>query len=653
MDGHQTIEQFLEENQRKELLRFSTAGSIDDGKSTLIGRLLHDSKNVYEDTLASVKRVSREKSSVEKIDFALLTDGLKAEREQGITIDVAYRYFSTPRRKFIIADTPGHEQYTRNMATGASTANLAIILIDARYGVLPQTKRHAFISSLLGVPHMVVAVNKMDLVDYDEKVFNRIRQDLEDFVGKLRIPDLRFLPIAALHGDNVVGRSTHMPWYRGESLLEILETVYIGSDHNLVDLRYPVQYVLRPNLDFRGFSATVASGVIRRGDEVMVLPSRKTTRVSSIVTFDGEVEEAFPPMAVTVTLADEIDISRGDMLVHRHNVPHVERHFEAMVVWMSETPMDLNESYLVKHTSKLVRSRVDEVRYKVDINTLNRAGKGPLALNEIGRVVFTTTTPLFFDSYEKNRATGSFILIHPITNGTVAAGMIIEREPEDQLPARVAPAPKEKSILRHHDSRVSTPDRARRLGQKPVTLWMSGLMASGKTEIVYALEKRLFELGAVTVVLDGANMRLGVNRELDFTALGRAEHLRRAAEIALLLNESGIITICGFVSPTESIRAQVAEIIGRERFVEIHVDAPLEWCENRDTSGIYRRARAGEIPHVPGINAPYDPPTHPALRLPMTQVSIEEAVERIVGYLREHGLFPLRQGPEAAKEKPA
>ncbi|MEI6218987.1 MAG: sulfate adenylyltransferase subunit CysN, partial [bacterium] len=365
-----SIAQFIEENEKKELLRFSTAGSIDDGKSTLIGRLLHDSKNVYEDQLLAVKKASKEKTSVEKIDFALLTDGLKAEREQGITIDVAYRYFSTPKRKFIIADTPGHEQYTRNMATGASTANLSIVLIDARNGVMKQTRRHAFITSLLGVPHMIVAINKMDVVGYSEDIFNRIKQDFAGFAGKLRIPDIRFIPISALGGDNVVERSTRMPWYRGETLLEILENVYIASDQNFIDLRFPVQYVLRPDMSFRGYCGQVASGVIHKGDEIMVLPSRKASRVKSIVTFDGELESAFPPMSVTITLEDEIDISRGDMLVHKHNVPAVERHFEAMVVWMNETGMDVNKSYFVKHTTNLTRLRIDAVRYKMDVNSL-------------------------------------------------------------------------------------------------------------------------------------------------------------------------------------------------------------------------------------------------------------------------------------------
>ena len=638
-----SIEQFIEENEKKELLRFSTAGSIDDGKSTLIGRLLHDSKNVYEDQLLAVKKVSKEKTSVEKIDFALLTDGLKAEREQGITIDVAYRYFSTPKRKFIIADTPGHEQYTRNMATGASTANLSIVLIDARNGILKQTRRHAFITSLLGVPHMVVAVNKMDMVGYAEDVFNRIKGEFSRFAGKLKIPDIRFIPISALVGDNVVERSANMPWYKGESLLDVLENVYIASDHNLVDLRFPVQSVLRPNQDFRGYCGQVASGMVRKGDEIMVLPSGRTSRVKSIVTFDGEQDCAFPPMSVTVTLEDEIDISRGDMLVHRNNVPAVERHFEAMVVWMSEGRLDHDKSYLIKHTTKLTRVRVDEVRYKVDVDSLKRTAAGALGLNEIGRVVFTATTPLFYDSYSANRATGGFILIDPISNNTVAAGMIINRVGGGQLPSRITRAKSGQGLDARRGSRVSAAEREARWMQKSGTVWLTGLIGSGKAEIAYALEKKLFDLGAVCVVLTGENVRLGVNSELDFSAAGRAENLRRVAEIARLANESGMLAICACVSPEAAIRAQLAEIVGREKFIEVHVDASPAWCERHDTAGLYAKARQGEVKNVAGVNFPYEAPEKPGLYLPAETLSHDEAASKILDVLRERGIFPCRK----------
>ncbi|MDD4869617.1 MAG: sulfate adenylyltransferase subunit CysN [Kiritimatiellae bacterium] len=637
-----SIEKFIEENERKELLRFSTAGSIDDGKSTLIGRLLHDSKNVYEDQLLAVKKVSKEKTSVEKIDFALLTDGLKAEREQGITIDVAYRYFSTPRRKFIIADTPGHEQYTRNMATGASTANLSIVLIDARNGILKQTRRHAFITSLLGVPHLVVAVNKMDVMGYSEEVFNRIKQDFTGFAGKLRIPDIRFIPMSALVGDNVVERSERMPWYKGESLLEILENVYIASDHNFIDMRFPVQYVLRPDMSFRGYCGQVASGMIRKGDEIMVLPSRKVSRVKSIVTFDGEVDCAFPPMSVTITLENEIDISRGDMLVHLHNVPIVDRHFEAMVVWMNEAGLDLNKSYFIKHTTKLTRLRIDELRYKVDVDSLKRMESGLLGLNEIGRIVFTATTPLFYDSYDKNRATGGFILIDPISNNTVAAGMIIDREPVDKLPSRITGNEPADAPMTRRDSRVLPDERLKRWNQRPATVWLTGLVGAGKTDIAYALEKRLFDLGAVCVVLDGENIRLGVNKGLDFSSAGMAEHLRRVAEIARLTNGAGLIVVCAFVSPEASLRKQVAEIIGKDRFVEVYVEASAEWCEKRDKSGLYAKAKSGDLKNLAGVNASYDAPKNPDIVLPIEKISCDEAVTVILNMLRDKGVFPCR-----------
>lgn len=638
MTATSKVEEFIRQNARKEILRFSTCGSIDDGKSTLIGRLLHDSKNVYEDHLAAIKDTSRKRNFEEEIDFSLLTDGLKAEREQGITIDVAYRYFSTPRRTFIIADTPGHEQYTRNMATGASTANLAVLLIDARNGVVTQTKRHSFIVSLLGVPHLVIAVNKMDLVDYSQEVFERIKADYEEFARKLDVKDVRFVPISALKGDNVVHRSTRMPWYDGQSLLELLETIYIGSDHNLVDLRFPVQYVIRPSMDFRGYAGTVASGIIRRGDEVMILPSGTVSRVARIVTYDGELEEAFPPMSVTITLEDERDVSRGDMIVHRHNLPRVERHFEAMLVWMDTTPMDLNRPYFIKHTTRTTRVRIDEVRYRVDVNTLKRQPAQPLALNEIGRVVFTSVAPLMFDAYQRNRATGGFILIDPETNATAAAGMIIEREPSEALPTNILRGAALASLTRH-ESLVPRELRSQRFGHAPATLWITGLVGSRKTAIAYALEKRLFDLGAIALVLDGENMRLGISKDLDFSAAGRAEHLRRAAEIARLLNDAGIIVICAFTSPSADIRRQVAQIVGTERFFEIYAKAPLAWCEEHDSTGLYVKARRGELPHFAGINAPYEPPENPALVLDIPALTVDAAVEQLLQLLRQRGIF--------------
>ena len=420
------IKEFLDKDEQKDLLRFLTAGSVDDGKSTLIGRLLFDSKKLYEDQLDALERDSKRMGNAgEHIDYALLLDGLKAEREQGITIDVAYRYFSTNNRKFIIADTPGHEQYTRNMITGGSTANAAVILVDARTGVITQTRRHSYLISLLGIKHIVLAVNKMDLVDYSKEVFDKIVAEYKEFISGLNIPDVTCIPLSALEGDNVVEKSEKTPWYEGKSLLDYLETVPIDLDRNYNDFRYPVQYVLRPNLDFRGFCGKVASGVIRKGDEVMALPSRKTSRVKSIVTYEGELEEAFPPLCVTITLEDEIDISRGEMLVKPDNLPTESRNFEAMLVWMDEEQMDVNKQFYIKQTTNTTRARIDNIKYKVDVNTMEKSNVDKLSLNEIGRAVFTTGKELFFDPYSENKQTGAFILIDPITNNTSAVGMII------------------------------------------------------------------------------------------------------------------------------------------------------------------------------------------------------------------------------------
>ncbi len=446
MDNKLNIKEYLDRDEQKDLLRLLTAGSVDDGKSTLIGRLLFDSKKLYEDQLAALERDSKRMGNAgDHIDYALLCDGLKAEREQGITIDVAYRYFSTNHRKFIIADTPGHEQYTRNMITGGSTANLAIILVDARLGIITQTRRHTFLVSLLGIKHVVLAVNKMDLVDFSEERFNEIVAGYKKFVEPLEIPDVYCIPLSALDGDNVVEKSERTPWYKGISLLELLETVSIENDHNLTDFRFPVQYVLRPNLDFRGFCGKVASGIIRKGDEVMALPSGKKSHIKSIVTYDGELDYAFPPQAVTLTLEDEIDVSRGEMLVHPDHAPMADRNFEAMLVWMDEEPMDLNKSFFIKQTTHTGRTHIDRIKYKVNVNTMEQLSiengkltkeELPLQLNQIARVTFTTAKPLFFDPYQKNKACGSFILIDPVTNNTSAVGMIIDRvEAADMLHA--------------------------------------------------------------------------------------------------------------------------------------------------------------------------------------------------------------------------
>lgn len=632
------IQAFLDQDQNKDLLRFLTAGSVDDGKSTLIGRLLFDSKKIYEDQLSALERDSkREGHAGDDIDYALLTDGLKAEREQGITIDVAYRYFSTSRRKFIIADTPGHEQYTRNMVTGASTANLAIILVDATRGVITQTKRHTFLVYLLGIRHVVLAVNKMDLVNYSRDVFESICNDYRNFVAQLGIPDIHFIPLSALKGENVVEPSAMMPWYHGKSVLEHLESVYVSSDRNFTDFRFPVQYVLRPDNDFRGFSARVASGIIRAGDPVMVLPSRKTSRVKSVLTYEGERDYAFPPQSVTLVLDDEIDISRGDMIVHPDNLPRMERHFEAMLVWMDEKPMDLNTQFYIKHTSHSTKARIDQIAYKVDVNTLQRSSIERFQLNDIGRVVITTSKPLFFDPYQNNRQTGSFILIDPVTHNTCAVGMIIDKLDSNMLPSRITDTDKEKIAVGR--SLVPEEERSSRYNQKGVTIWISGLHGSGKNELAFALERNLFLNGAIVVCLDGSSLRAGLNRELDYSPADRAEQLRRVAHICRLLNDQGIITICSFISPYESLRQQVAEIIGKERFSLVYMDAPLEFCR-KNKPELYEKAENGRTWNLPGVDLPFEKPEN--ADFVFDPLNNQQNVVTLTDYLGQIKVFPVR-----------
>ena len=631
MPTRKPIEQFLRESGERTLLRFSTAGSVDDGKSTLIGRLLHDSKNIFEDTLAAVRNASKSYSGGE-LDLALVTDGLKAEREQKITIDVAYRYFSTPRRNFILADTPGHVQYTRNMVTGASTADAAILLIDASRGVLTQTRRHAFILTLLGIRHIIVAVNKMDMVGYDSRVFEEIRKEFSNFSTKLGVSDLHFIPISAINGDNVVERSGVMDWYQGESILQYMENLYVGGDRNLIDLRFPVQYVIRPDQHFRGFSGQIASGVIRKGDEVLALPSMKRSRVRSIVTFDGDRDNAFAPMSVTVTLEDEIDISRGDMLVHPNNVPRVDSNLEAMLVWMSEKPLDVRKTYLLRQTSADGKIRIQDLRYRVDVDTLHRHETETLQVNEIGRVVFQNNRPLFFDPYDRNRKTGCFVLIDAQDHSTVGAGMILDRPTAEGL--RKGPVKDQDTArirnIRKETGQVSRTDRESALGRKAICFWMTGLSGSGKSTISEALEKKMFDAGDQVYRLDGDNIRFGLNQDLGFSDADRCENIRRVAEIALLLNQAGVSVVTSFISPFRDDREMAREIIGEDSFIEVFVDAPLEVCESRDSKGLYRKARAGEISEFTGISSPYEPPQDPAVVVKTEQLSVTECVDRIL-----------------------
>ena len=579
------IDAYLAQHEKKELLRFLTCGSVDDGKSTLIGRLLYDSKMIYEDQLEKLTKESATHGTTGGgFDPALLTDGLKEEREQGITIDVAYRYFSTTKRKFIIADTPGHVQYTRNMATGASTAHLAIILIDARpgHGVMEQTKRHSFIASLLGIKHILIAVNKMDVVDFSQERYDEICQEYKEFSARLKFPDLHFLPLSALHGDNVVDRSENMPWYNGSTLMNYLETVSIASDRNFEDFRFPVQHVLRPNLDFRGFAGTIASGIVRVGDEIMTLPSRKKSTVKEIVTFDGNLEEAHAPMSVTLTLNDEIDSSRGDMIVRPGNLPKLEQKFDAMMVWMSETPMVPGKQYLFKHTTKMVPGVISTLQYQVDVNTMHRQPTPTLELNQIGRVNISLTAPIAFDRYTRNKGTGSFIVIDRITNVTVAAGMISDRRTEGNTGAAWDEAAS--GNLTQEISNVTLEERQARFGQRAVTILFTGLPGAGKSTTAYGVERALFDRGRAATDVDGQNLRMGLNRDLSFSSDGRSENVRRAAEVGKLVNKAGVIRLLALVAPDDSVRKKAAELVGAEQFITVHLDAPAELAESRNES---------------------------------------------------------------------
>ncbi|NJN93563.1 MAG: sulfate adenylyltransferase subunit CysN [Anaerolineales bacterium] len=630
-----------------ELLRFTTAGSVDDGKSTLIGRLLYDSKAIFEDQIEAVQRASNERGD-DYVDLALLTDGLKAEREQKITIDVAYRYFATPKRKFIIADTPGHIQYTRNMVTGASTAELAIILIDARKGVLTQSKRHGFLSTLLHIPHLVVAVNKMDLVDYEQKVFDQIVADYKDFAAKLPVQDIVFIPISALKGDNVVDKSENMPWYDGSTLLHHLENVNVGGSRNLVDFRFPVQYVIRPNQNFRGFAGQIASGRVFPGEEVVVFPSGLGSRVKSIVTFDGDQPEAVAGDSVIITLEDEIDISRGDMIVRTQNLPQKSNQVDAVICWMSETPLNPQGSYWVQHTTRTVKAFISQLNYKIDVDTMHRDPAEALTLNEIGRVQLTTTHPLFFDRYEINRNTGSFILIDPHTNTTVAAGMIrggsrrISDLIETVEPARSNIERRKSTDVVWEIGGVSLEQREQHNRHKGAVLWFTGLSGSGKSTVAKKLEQRLFERDVHTLFLDGDNLRHGLNGDLGFSDSDRNENIRRAAEVSRLGFGHGNIVLCSFISPFQNERDFARSILPEGRFFEIFVKCDLEVCKRRDPKGLYAKALTGEIKNFTGISSPYEEPQHPEIVVETDLRSTEEIVEQIIHELEAQGILPVK-----------
>ena len=636
------IEAYLKQHEQKQLLRFITCGSVDDGKSTLIGRLLFDSKMLYEDELAKIEVDSKTQGAVGgKFDPSLATDGLKEEREQGITIDVAYRYFSTAKRKFIIADTPGHEQYTRNMATGASSADLAVILVDARHGVMTQTKRHSFIVSLLGIRHVIVAINKMDLVDFDEAAYDRICADFSTFSRRLDLPDLNFIPLSALNGDNVVDRSENMPWYNGGTLMNRLESVYIGSDRNLQDFRMPVQWVNRPNLDFRGFCGTIASGIIRKGEEVMVMPSKKTTHVKEIVTQDGNLDEAYAPLAVTLTFEDEVDASRGDMIVKPGNVPTTSDTVEAMLVWMAEEPMVPGKTYMMKHSAQLITGSIESLRYRIDMNTLKSSPSPQLNLNEIGRCRLSLNEPICFDPYKSNRSTGAVILIDRITNATVAAAMILDRSASGKkLAAWEEEIAVEEDAKQAGDLSGVTPEELEaRYGQKPVTVLLTGLTSSGKTTVAKAIERKLFDSGRAVTVLDGQQVRRGLSKDLGFSFEERSENLRRSAYLAKILNDAGIICIAAFVAPNATVRNKVAGVVGTDRFLTVHVDAPIELCRERDTRGQYAAADAGKLTNFSGVTAPYEVPESPDVVLKTGEQSVDECANAVIELLASKGFL--------------
>ena len=631
-----------------DLLRFTTAGSVDDGKSTLIGRLLYDSKSIFEDQMEAIEKTSKS-SGEEEVNLALLTDGLKAEREQKITIDVAYRYFATPKRKFIIADTPGHTQYTRNMVTGASTAELAIVLIDASKGVLTQSRRHAFISSLLQIPHLVVAVNKMDLVEYGEERFNEIVADFREFAKKLEIDDITYIPISALKGDNVVSKTrtkegtekNHMPWYNGPTLLHHLETVKVDASRNVIDFRFPVQYVIRPNQNFRGFSGKIASGRIKPGDEITALPSKISSRVKEIVTKDGNLDEALAGDSVVLTIEDEIDISRGDMIVRKNNVPEVTTKFEAYLCWMNEEAMEPGRQYLMMHTTKTTPVFIDNLIYKMNVDTLSREDADKLELNEIGRAKFRTAQPLFIDAYQVNQRTGSFIIIDPASNVTVGAGMIRAGSTESNGRGELTETSTKNSTLKTQHSpnvvwepwNIPREEREKRNGHQAKILWFTGISGAGKSSIAKALENRLWEEGKQTVLLDGDQVRHGLNGDLGFSPHDRAENIRRVGEVARLFFEHGNIVLCTFVSPYQKDRDRARQLVPDNRFIEVHVTCSPETAQERDPKGLYEKAKKGEIKGLTGFDGTYEEPESADFVANTDEMSVDEIVNQLISKL--------------------
>ncbi len=622
------VEEYLRGQENKDLLRFITCGSVDDGKSSLIGRLLYDCKLLFEDQLASLEKDSGRFGTTGsgKLDLALLVDGLAAEREQGITIDVAYRFFTTDKRKFIVADTPGHEQYTRNMATGASTADAAVLLVDARKGVLTQTRRHSTIVSLLGIRHVVLAVNKMDMVEWDRAVFERIAEDYRAFAHGLGIRDVACIPVSALTGDNVTTPSASMDWYKGPTLLAQLETMEVSSDALNRPFRLPVQWVNRPDQHFRGFSGTIAGGTVRPGDPVAILPSGRTTTVARVVTMDGDLEEGVADQAVTLVLAEEVDVSRGDVIAAADARPEVADQFAAHIVWMSEQPLLPGRSYLLRLGTSTVGAQVTELKHVLNVNTQEHIAAKHLDLNAVGLCNVALDRPVPFDAYADNRATGSFVLIDRISNATVGCGMI-------DFALRRA------SNIHWQPMKVDKAARGALNGQKPCVLWFTGLSGSGKSTVADLVEQELHRRGRRTMSLDGDNVRHGLSRDLGFTDEDRVENIRRVSEVAKLMVDAGLIVLVSFISPFRSERRTARELMEPGEFLEIFVDAPLEVCEARDPKGLYRKARAGQLPHFTGLGSSYEPPENPELHLNSEAETAERLAARVVAILEERGMI--------------
>ncbi|MGA8277276.1 MAG: sulfate adenylyltransferase subunit CysN [Rhodanobacteraceae bacterium] len=622
------IERCLREHEQKTLLRFITCGSVDDGKSTLIGRLLYDSKLLFEDQLAAVQADSRQWGTQgDDIDFALLVDGLAAEREQGITIDVAYRFFSSGKRKFIVADTPGHEQYTRNMITGASTADVALVLVDARKGVLTQTRRHSYLVSLIGIRKVVLAVNKMDLVDYSEQVFSDIETEYREFARRIGLEDITAMPLSALRGDNVLDPGDNMPWYRGPPLMSYLDNVEIDATRlRTAALRFPVQWVNRPNPDFRGYSGTVSSGVVKPGDRIRVQPSGRESRIARIVTANRDLPIAVTGQSVTLTLVDEIDISRGDMISAVESPVEVADQFEATIVWMADEPLLPERSYLLKLGTRTTSAAVTELKYKINVNTLEQLAAKTFDLNEIGVCNIALDRPVAFEPYTSNRDTGGFILIDRMTNQTVGAGML-------HFALRRA----HNIHLQHLD--VNKAARARQKGQRPVVLWFTGLSGAGKSTIANLVEKKLYAMGRHSYLLDGDNLRHGLTKDLGFTEADRVENIRRVIEVSKLMVDAGLIVLTAFISPFRSERDMARRSLGDGEFIEIHVDTPLAVAEQRDAKGLYRKARRGELKNFTGIDSPYEAPENPELRVNTANCSAEQSAEMVINDLRKRHLI--------------